>query len=475
MRAHKPSYTPAPQVPAELMPRLAAIVEVLAGLKTVSEAARSLELSRNHFQTLLHRAVLGLVQAITPKAGGRPATAPQMASLQTQLQRLKRENTRLHKRVDSTDRLLEVASGLLHGRIRPTGRQRRARKSPAHSGDRHDDSDPEAQRRRVLEAVQEMRRLGLTATVAANIAGVDASTLRRWRARRAQSPTRQCRARGEPLPLEAAATRGEAFVRRLHGLIGAEALRHCIDGLSRRAAAAVKAQTLTAMERERKASLVRVTIMQPGVLRGLDAMQVSCLEGHCFALIAADGAVPYRTSVTVGPCYDSALVAHALRIDLERHGAPLVLRLDRASVHTTALVREVLEANRVVILHGPPRYPCFYGQLERQNREHRAWIAALPPMFYNLLEPCLREMLESVNTLWPRCTLHWRTAAQVWNARVPLIIDREAFREEVHERETRIARRMISRGSPADLAERLAIEQTLASKGYLRQQIGGWC
>jgi transposase InsO family protein len=232
---------------------------------------------------------------------------------------------------------------------------------------------------------------------------------------------------------------------------------------------------LTAMERERKASVVRVTITQPGVLRGLDAMHVSCLEGPCFALIAADGAVPYRTSVTVGTCYDSALVAHALRIDLDSHGAPLVLRLDRASVHATALVHEVLEAYGVVVLHGPPRYPCFYGQLERQNREHRAWSAALPPISYTLLEPCLREMLESVNTLWPRCTLRWKTAAQVWNARPPLTIDREAFREEVQERETRIARAMINRGSPADLAERLAIEQTLASKGYLRQQIGGWC
>lgn len=473
MRTHKPSYTPQPQVPEQLMPRMAAIVEVLAGLKTVSEAARSLELSRNHFQTILHRAVLGLVQAITPKTGGRPRTAPQIAHLQVQLERLKRENGRLHKRVDSTDRLLEVASGLLHGRIRPTARQHRARKSAAQSGDRHEDSDPEARRHAVLEAVEEMRRLGLTAAVAANIAGKDVSTLRRWRACGAQFSTRQRRTRKPLSPL--AATRAEALVRRLHGLIGAEALHHCVAGLSRRAAACVKSQTLTAMERERKASLVRVTLTQPGVLRGLDAMYVRSVEGRCFALIAADGAVPYRTSVTVGPRYDDALVRRALHTDLESHGAPLVLRLDRASAHATALVHEVLEDHAVLVLHGPPCYPCFYGQLERQNREHRAWLATLPPMAYSLLEACLLEMLESVNTLWPRCTLGWKTAAEVWNARAPLVVDRSAFREEVHERASRIQRALTNRGQPADLAERLAIEQTLKRRGYLRQQIGGWC
>lgn len=26
----------------------------------------------------------------------------------------------------------------------------------------------------------------------------------------------------------------------------------------------------------------------------------------------------------------------------------------------------------VLVLHGPPHHPRFYGQLERQNREHRA-------------------------------------------------------------------------------------------------------
>lgn len=45
----------------------------------------------------------------------------------------------------------------------------------------------------------------------------------------------------------------EDQVRSTHGLVGAKSLSHGIAGVSRRAAADIKAQTLTAMERERRA------------------------------------------------------------------------------------------------------------------------------------------------------------------------------------------------------------------------------
>ncbi len=472
---HNSSYTPAPEVPPEVMPRLVAVVEVLAGLKTVSEAARSLELSRNHFQSILHRGVLALVQSITVKPGGRPASAPQLSALQRELKKLKRENARLKKRVDSTDRLLQVAGSLLHGRLRPTGRQRRARKSATQSN-RHEDSDPESKRQRVLAGVEEMRGLGLSTEVAASIAGVDASTVRRWRMRRTQSALRQRpRLRTGLLIPTAAAERAEALVRQLNGLIGAEAIRQSVTELSRRAAAHVKAQTLAAMERERRASLVRVTITQPGVLRGMDAMHGRSADGRFYALIGADGAVPYRTSLAVGGRYDTALVAQALRLDFKTHGAPLVIRMDRASAHDAPEIRALLEEHGVLLLHGPPRHPGFYGQLERQNRDHRAWFETLTHSAYSETEWHLRQMLEAVNTLWRRRSLGWRTAAELWQSRPRLLLDRRAFRQEVQERESRLARILTSRGSTADLAGRLAIEQTLTSWGYLRQKMGGWC
>lgn len=470
-------YAPLPAVPSEALPRLAVVVEVLAGSKTISAAARELGLSRNRVQSLLHRAIAALAQEVTTHPAGRPARPAQVTQLQAELKRLQRENSKLRDQAGSTERLLEVASGLLQGRIRASGRQHRVRSSTRSSADGGEDSEPEAARRALLAGADAMRQLMLTARLQAALAGIGASTLRRWRARRRRSLSLSCRAghRRPPCALRDVASehRAVTLVRRLHGLIGAAALARSV-GLSRRAAARLKQLTLTRMEHERKADLQQVTITAPGVLRGLDAMQ---FPGHRtrYALIAADGAVPYRTSLTLGRRYDAALVAHALERDLTQHGAPLVYRLDRASAHDAPAARAVLAAHRVLVLHGPPRYPCYYGQLERQNREHRAWLRAGPLPDDRALEPCLHEMLDSVNRLWRRRTLAWQTAAEAWSARPPLTVDRDALHEEVTERAHAIAQKLSGRGQPADLAERLAIEQTLTGMGLMRQQRGGWC
>ena len=96
-------------------------------------------------------------------------------------------------------------------------------------------------------------------------------------------------------------------------------------------------------------------------------------EGHeQYLLVAADAAVCFRTSIASRPSYDSAAVAEVLDRDMVEHGAPLVYRMDRASVHRTAGVLELLRSRQVLLLHGPPHHAQYYGQLERQNREHRA-------------------------------------------------------------------------------------------------------
>src|ERR1700741_4814011 len=466
-------YAPLPVVAEQALPRWAVVVEVLAGIKTVSAAARQLGLSRNRFQSLLHRALAALGQELAPHPAGRRARSPQVAQLQAELKRLQRENAKLRDQVGSTERLLTVASGLLHGRIRATGRQRRLR-SAGNRSDGGDDSEPEAVRGALLDGADAMRQLKLAAPLVAALTGVGPSTLRRWRARRRLGQAllaRRCKRARQVITSAATANAAAHIVRRLHGLIGAESLARSV-GTSRRVAARIKRLTLTRMERERKAGLRQIRIAVPGVLRGIDAMQFPGSRDR-YALIAADGAVPYRTSVTVGSHYDTRLVVRALETDLEQNGAPLVYRLDRARAHDAPAARAVLAAHRVLVLHGPPRYPGYYGQLERQNREHRAWLRGGGEPLSGKLEPCLREMLAGVNGLWGRRTLGWTPAGGAWRARPPLAVDRDALHEEVRERARAIARRPSGRGQPADLAERLAIEQTLTRMGYLRQELGG--
>ena len=127
----KKSYTALPQVPLEIAQRYETLVAVLSGELSVSEGARRLDLSRNHFQSLMHRMQAGMIESLRPNAGGRPAMPEREKQLQRDMDKLQAENVRLRRRVETTDRILGVASGLLRGRIGRESHSERGRKGPA--------------------------------------------------------------------------------------------------------------------------------------------------------------------------------------------------------------------------------------------------------------------------------------------------------------------------------------------------------
>jgi transposase InsO family protein len=458
------TYTPSPEVPPELALRLAVILAVLSGEKSVSEAAREMNLSRNHFQSILHRSLAAMIAELAPKEPGRPAKPQAMRELAQRVKRLERENSRLKRRVEATNELITVAGELLHGQRSPG--QRRSRTKNV-SSEADEEPEPHA---RLLAAVYRMHALGLHFARACWLVGLDPATIRRWRGQTFQPE------RHPSHPTCATREKAETLVRSLNGLIGAAALSHGIEGLTRRAAARIKADTVTVLERERKAALTQVTVNAAGVVRGIDAMYLAAGDKPRYVLIGADAAAPYRTSVVVSARYDAALVTHLLKDDIGKHGAPLVLRADRARAHDTPEVRSILEQHQILMLHGPARYPCFYGQLERQNREHRAWLAALADPVGASMQQLLERMIWCLNTLWPRRKLGWRTAADVWCNRAPISrATRILFLEEVKDRTQRLACRLNVRGVASDLIQRLAIEQTLTHMGYLQLQSGDRC
>lgn len=302
--------------------------------------------------------------------------------------------------------------------------------------------------------------------VAAALIGRHVTTLRRWLGRRQ---------RGEPLghrrgprPLlapESVRSQASSLVRELRGLVGTESLRRTCPGLTRSEAGKVKLETCQAIERERRAAAHRVVITAPGVVRGFDSMQ---LRRDAHFLIAADSAVPFRTSWSVATRYDGPAVAALFRDDFARHGAPLVMRLDRAKQHDVPAVQAVLRDQGVLTLHGPPHRPQYYGQLERLNVEHRAWLAGGGVTTNGALE----DMVQALNESWRRRRLGWRTATEAWQMRPHLDVNRTELRAEVEDRWTRLAS---GHGVSHDLAWRLAIEQVLTARGLLRVVNGGWC
>jgi hypothetical protein len=303
--------------------------------------------------------------------------------------------------------------------------------------------------------------------IAADTVGIDRGTLRRWRWRRDHELALARRRGPRPLPIAPEGhTQAVALVRELRGLVGVEALRHACAGLTRRGAARIKAETCAAMERERRASAAHVEVSAPGVIRGFDSMALG-RAGHL--LVSGDGAIPYRTSWAVVSRYDGASVARAVADDFDRNGAPLVLRFDRARQHDVAAVREILSSNGVLPLHGPPRHPQYYGQLERLNRDQRTWLRGHPGAVNS---GTLDHMMESLNNLWPRRRLGWMTAAQGWSTRPAIDIDRVKLRKEVE----KTCRRLVARHDVnATVGWRLAVKQALTRRGLLRVRPGGGC
>src|SRR5262245_45155471 len=249
-----------------------------------------------------------------------------------------------------------------------------------------------------------MKSEGPKARICAAVAGVSPATLRRWlaRARSGDVPRLRRGPSRRPPPEPAVAARVSELIRRFHGRISAESLRQRVAGVSRRQAARIQAETRTALERERRHACERLVIREPGTVRGFDAMEVKTTPGKRYLLIAADAAVPFRTSTVCVERYTGDAVAEALERDFSEHGAPLVLRLDRAKQHATDAVTEVLQRFGVLVLHGPPHYPRFYGQLERQNREHRAWLDAAGDLSPDELELTSLTMISLFNSELPR-------------------------------------------------------------------------
>ena len=309
-----------------------------------------------------------------------------------------------------------------------------------------------------------MREQGAPAELCAAALGVSPATVRRCMKPAAKIP----KVAKQLDPIRCQHVR--SIVRDTHGLVGAQNLGR-MSGLPRRICADIKRRELRELELERRARCASVSITATGVVRGFDAMHIESTHGKAYWLVAADAAIPYRTSITTVQTYDAEQVIAALVADFEEHGPPLVLRLDRIACQRTPEVQTVLTRYQVLALHGPPRHPYYYGQLERQNREHRSWHALLGLVSPNELAVAGEKMRTSLNALWPRPTLDGWTAEQAWRARKPVDVDRRELIAEVDCN----ASRLLAAGLEPLRARRIAIESALKERELLTVTQGGWC
>ena len=449
------TYTPAPELPAdpELRRRFGLLVAVMAQTETVSGAARALGLSRNHFQTVLHRVIAAMIAELTPKPAGRPAKPEREAQLEAENRRLRNELEAMQIRSEMIERMMTVVGGIASGKT-PMPRSR-AKKTKS--------EDPEPSPLRPL--VMTMREQHVPTKLCSQILQLSSSTVKRL-----SSPTKPTPAH-KPREIDAdGACRVRAIVRATHGLTGAASLSK-VCKLPRRVCAGIKRRELREMEIERKARCATVSIIAPAVMRGFDAMHVACSDATAYLLVAADAAIPYRTSIAVVDRYDAASVVAALERDFITNGAPLVLRLDRIACQRTREVYELLDSFGVLALHGPPRLARFYGQLERQNREHRAWQNVLGTVTRTALAEATARMRTALNAHWARPTLDWCTAEDLWRRRAVVTIDRRELRIDVDRRMSLL----VDEARDPLRARRHAIESALRDRGLLTINQGARC
>jgi hypothetical protein len=309
-----------------------------------------------------------------------------------------------------------------------------------------------------------MRELDVGLALWARAFGVSESTVSRIK-----RPPPPAPARAPRILDESSVACARDIVRRTHGLVGARQLSRACR-IPRRTCAAIKRDEMCRLERERRTRCTRVTVAAPAVIRGFDAMHVNALDGKAYWLVAGDAAIPFRTSITTVPVYDAAQVIAALAADFEMHDPPLVLRLDRIACQRTREVDELLAHYGVLALHGPPRYPRYYGQLERQNREHSEWHKHLEPVTMAVLAEAAQEMRTALNTLWPRPTLDGWTAQQAWDRRIRIDVDRVELRLEVQAHRVELE----AAGTETLRAQRIATETALVARGLLTFTPGGW-
>ena len=459
-RPQEPStYQPQPEIPTELRQRFDVIRAVLGERLTISDAAKELSIARVNMQSMVHRAEAAILSSLQPRSSGPAAKPAAQRDLEAEVERLRKQNQKLTHQLQAADDMMAAAGEIIRSLrgMPPSRTSRRSKRARNPAATETDDPEPPATTqailRRALEALRTSASLG---GMIARMLGISIKTLKRWLERRLAGKSLVQRRGGvrKPGPPDAE-QRVRTLVQDLHGLPGADSLSRSVAGVSRRRAAELKREVLTDTERQRRRECRRVEFTRPGVVRGFDAMY---LKWH-FVLTAADACVPFRTTMRRVPEYTADHVAGVLDDDFRDHGAPLVIRLDRARCHTAEPVLSVLRTHRVLVLHGPPRYPQYYGQHERQNVEHRAWLDGL-----DASDADLDKMKTTFNDCWRRPTLDWKTAAECWNARPPIHDDRDELQHEVHERVARLCADNV----PNDLAMRLAIEQALIKRGYLR-------
>jgi transposase InsO family protein len=175
------------------------------------------------------------------------------------------------------------------------------------------------------------------------------------------------------------------------------------------------------------------------------------------------------------PCQrkDAATVAQALRALTEKHGAPLVVRIDNGKALHAKEVRAVIDPLGVTLLRTPIRHPRYNGSCESGLGWHKRRLLDVAERDGGIgvwTEAEFETMRVRANDARRPWGANGPSPAQRFEARTAIAPeDRSAFLDAVasHRVDERLRRDPLCEGRHRAAVERAAIRRTLVDLGHL--------
>ena len=252
--------------------------------------------------------------------------------------------------------------------------------------------------------------------------------------------------------------------------------RHCFE-LSRRELRRMVEQVRQDLMADHRRHLRRIEWVTPGVVWAMDGTHYDMdLTSKIYLCNLQDLGSRYKFLPLAGGSPIGERMAEHLSENIDRYGAPLVLKRDNEGILNHDDVNEVLREFFILPLNSPSDYAPYNGAIEESQRE---------------LKDCLQEKLafamsnpqshitsyaqNAVNDLNHRIRpcLNGRTSCQVFfEPGMKPTFNRRKRREiydSIVEKVERILSAMKISGSPAiESAWRIAVESWLKSRGYIK-------
>lgn len=225
-------------------------------------------------------------------------------------------------------------------------------------------------------------------------------------------------------------------------------------------------------EPEKKAEPIRFEITATGVMWSEDGTGFKEDGQKKELLIVQDEHARFKLNhrLVDGPACEKDVLIY-LKEAFSRYGAPLVLKHDGDSIFHGKQMQALLEEHQVIDLTGPAYYPPYNGKLERANRDVKGYVRARrrhgPP---GLLLDHVDAAMTDLNDERPRPMLDGRTAREVFENHSIKLPDRQRFRKEVDQTETRLLAGARSRSEERS-ARRRAIEHVLLRYSLMKESV----